>query len=130
MAENERESTDELMAFHLATGKTNRAVAKLCDVSESTIYRRLRESDFQKMIAKARSSMIEKTAGRLAHYTITAANTLFKLLKHKNAMIRLSAARTILLLGGTYHEAGQTEGRLLDLEEVLNEQKSRPTQKS
>ena len=89
-------SKREQVALHLASGATVRATAAKCGVSERTVHGWLKEPDFAGLVDDLRRQMLERGMAVLMANTTRASRTLAKLLEHKNARIRLSAAKALL----------------------------------
>lgn len=106
MAENGRKKEKTLnpakrelrVIWLLAAGNPIAEVAILTGVSERTIYRRLREPEFQAALIEAREVMVDQAIGDLASSTGKATQTLKELLDSKNERVRLMAADRIIML--------------------------------
>ena len=93
--------------------------ARAADVSESTVYRRLRTPDFRKSISDARAEMVAQAVGRLSAASVEAADTLRALLSSEMDFARLAAARSILELGSRLREHEDLVSRIERLEARL-----------
>ena len=58
MAGNGRKNADQALMLALACGATVESAARKASVSESTIYRRLKDPGFQRELAKLQSEMV------------------------------------------------------------------------
>ena len=116
MKANGRKSADEAIIVALAGGRTVQAAARVAGVAESTIYRRLRETEFRRRVTETRAEFTARALGNLAAASTAAAGTLRRLLKAKSEAVRLSAARSILELGTKLRDSVELEQRILALE--------------
>lgn len=124
MTASGRKSADSLLITALAAGGTVEASARAAGVSETTVYRRLREPAFRQQVADARDEMVTRAIARLSATSTLAADTLRDLLKAKAETVRLGAARAILELGGRLREQEDLAERVRALEERLTEKES------
>ena len=116
MKANGRKSADEAIIVALAGGRTVQAAARVAGVAESTIYRRLRETEFRRRVTETRAEFTARALGNLAAASTAAAGTLRRLLKAESEAVRLSAARSILELGTKLRDSVELEQRILALE--------------
>ena len=114
-----RKGADSGLVAALACGATVEAAAKTANVSETTVYRRLRESEFRQRVAEARDEMVSRAVARLSATSTLAADTLRELLKARSETVRLGAARTVLELGMKLRETEDLAARIAALEETL-----------
>jgi hypothetical protein len=109
----------------LAGGSTVEAAAQLCDVSESTIYRRLRDSAFRRRVSQARQAMLERAIGHLAEGSVEASIGLRNLaVRSKDERVQLGAARAILALGVRVRENAELVEELAELRRLVEELQS------
>ncbi len=120
------EDGPDLLAVELARGSNVRDAAKACDVSESTVHRRLRDPGFKRQVSELRGRMVDEAAGRLSEATIQAVDRLVTLLKSGSDSIALSAARAIVENMVNLRKTTELEERILTLEEKLSSQGQRP----
>jgi hypothetical protein len=113
-----RANADEALIAHLAGGATVGAAAKLCEVSERTVGRRLADPGFRKRLAEARATMLNRALGHLSQGAAEASVTLRKLLRSEDAKVRPGAARSILEAVGKLQESVDVEDRLAALEAI------------
>lgn len=104
MAGGDRSKADSALVAALAAGSTTKDAAKTAGVSESTIYRRLREPEFRGAVSEARRVMIEQAVGALSDASSAAVTTLKGLLEADAETVKLGAARAILELGARLRE--------------------------
>ena len=124
MSEIGRRKGDSGLVAALAAGATVRDAAQSAGVSERTAHRRLEEAAFARRVATARSEMLSRAVGTLAHASTAAATALALLLKADSETVRLGAARSILELAAKLHETEQLEQRIAQLEEQMEGQRS------
>jgi hypothetical protein len=111
-----RENADDLLIANLAGGATVTASAKLCDLSERTVGRRLADPVFRQRLAEARAAMLCRALDHLSRGAAEASVTLRKLLRSDDAKVQLGAARSILEAVGRLQESVDLEERIATLE--------------
>jgi hypothetical protein len=120
MSRRGRRNADQVLAMSLACGATIEAAAKSTGLSEATVYRRLKDPDFQKQLQDIRVDMVQRTAGMLSASAMEAVKTLLSLQQMAvPAAVRLGAARAILEIGIKIREAANLEQRLANLEQQM-----------
>jgi hypothetical protein len=120
MATKKKQRPDQRLLLVLACGATAEGAARQCDVSESTVYRRLRDPEFQRQIQTLRAEMVERTAATLTAAGSESVKTLVTLQQPANpAAVRLGAAKAVLDSGIRLREVANLEQRLAALEEQL-----------
>ncbi len=117
-----RKTIDDRLLLTLACGASVETAARTVGVSESTVYRRLKDAAFQKRLQAMRADMVERTSGMLTASGGEFVKTLLALLKENiPAAVRLGAARAGLELGMKIREITDLEQRIAALEEVLGD---------
>jgi hypothetical protein len=117
MAAQDKRNLDERLLLALACGATVEAAARSLDISEATIYRRLRAPAFRRRLQDLRADMVQRTAGTLTAAAGEAVKTLLALQKEAiPPAVRLGAARAIIELGLKVRAATEIEQRLAALE--------------
>jgi hypothetical protein len=117
MADKQRKKNDHALLMVLACGATVEAAAKQVNLSDRTIYRRLKDPVFKRQLAQVRADMVQRTAGTLTAAAAECVRTLVTLLNPQEpGPVRLAAARAVLELGIKFREAADIEQRLIDLE--------------
>src|SRR4029077_506123 len=81
MPQRGRRNTDALLLMALACGATIANAATSAGISQATVYRRLREPDFQRELNKTKSEMVRRTADMLTAAGGEAVKALLALLK-------------------------------------------------
>ena len=112
-----RKGGDAVLVAELAGGATVADAARAAGLSESTAYRRLRDDRFKRRVAEARAEMLRRAVAKLTGASVKAVETLEALLTDDMAFARLSAARSILELGGKLREQLDLAERVAVLEE-------------
>jgi hypothetical protein len=107
----------------LASGKTVEVAAKESGVTARTVHRRLSQPEFRKAVDDLRGQFIERAAATLAESSTSAATALQRLLKDKNAKVKLQAARAILELATKLRTNVSIEARVRALEEARDNRK-------
>jgi HEAT repeat protein len=117
MSDKFRKKNDHQLLMVLACGATVEAAAKQVDLTDRTIYRRLKDPDFKRRLVEVRAQMVQRAAATLTAAASEAVKTLVGLLNSQEpAPVRLGAARAILEIGIKMREVADLEQRVLDLE--------------
>lgn len=119
MEQDETLGSDDKLILLLATGSSITDAAAACDVSRTTVWRRMRSSTFRSKVQEYRTILSSEAAGKLMFYSADASEELFKLLKDESAAIRLRAAGTIVVLGMKIRVLDDYGQRLKIIEERL-----------
>lgn len=120
MSQQGRRRADDNLVLALACGATVENAARQAGVSEMTVYRRLREPDFQAKITAQKHEMVERTANMLTAAALESVKTLLDLQgKSQPASVRHSAARTIIEFGVKLRENAELFARVAALEQQL-----------
>ena len=119
MADTSAETSDsgrffELLAMHVASGKTIRAAADLCGCSERQGYRISATPEFRQRVSEIRSAAIDASVGEITSATTLAVRTLVALLDDPHSA--LGAAKAILSNVAPLSELGELRQRLDKLE--------------
>ncbi len=115
-----RKKNDDALVLALACGATVEAAARQCDLSERTVYKRLKEPEFQQRVKQVRSDMVRRSAGLLSAASGEAVRTLLALMKESAPpSVRLGAARAILELGMKIGELAALEAEVRELEQQI-----------
>lgn len=121
MAHQGRRRADDGLILALACGATVENAARQAGVSEMTVFRRLREPEFQAKIKATKQEMVERTARMLSAAALESVKTLLDLQnKNQPASVRHSAARTIIEFGVKLRENAELFERVAALEAQLN----------
>jgi hypothetical protein len=102
----------------LACGATNEVAATKAGVGVSTVYRRLREPDFQSRLSDRRYEIALRTADMMTASSQEAVKTLMRLMGTNNPpSVQLGAARALLEHGVKWRDSTWLEKRVRDLEQ-------------
>jgi hypothetical protein len=113
----QRKKNEDALLLALACGATVETAAKQCDLTERTVYRRLKEPAFKARLQEIRTDMVRRSAGMLTAAAGEAVRTLLALQKEAvPPAVRLGAARAILELGIKVREIADLEARIAALE--------------
>ncbi len=120
MAESQRKKNEDALLLALACGATVETAAKQCQVSDRTVYRRMKDADFRTRLQDVRAEMVRRAAGMLTAAAGEAVRTLLSLQKESvSPAVRLGAARAVLELGMKLREVADLETRIAALEAQL-----------
>jgi type II secretory pathway component PulF len=121
MPQTGRRNVDHNLLTALACGATVEAAARSAGISESTVYRRLRQPAFSQRLQEVRADMVQRTSAMLTASGMEAVKTLLALQQASTpASVRLGAARAILEIGLKVREVADLERRLSALEQQLS----------
>ena len=118
-----RRSADETLAANLAAGRTIAESARAADVSESTIYRRLRCPTFAARVRELRGAMVASALGKLTEGMTSAASALTALVGNRNPDMRFRSAVKVIELALRVREQAEIEERLAAVERALRGEK-------
>jgi hypothetical protein len=105
------------LAAALAGGATVKAAAAKARVSERSVYRALKNKNFQRRVRLYRAQIRDRVAGQLADACDQAIQTLVALLKwNVPATARLGAAKAVLEHTARVAETVELEARVAELE--------------
>lgn len=114
-----RRSADEVLAAHIAAGRTIAESATAAGVGESTAYRRLKCPAFAARVRELRAGMVGAALGKLTEGMTAASDVLVGLLKNKNPETRFRAAAKVIELALRVREQTEVEERLAAVERAL-----------
>jgi hypothetical protein len=115
---NGRQRADDQLLMALACGATIQAAAKQSGLAERTIYKRLKQPDFQLRLRDVQTDILKRTTGALTAAATESVRTLLELQKPGvPPSTRLGAARAVLELGIKMREIVELEVRLVELEQ-------------
>jgi hypothetical protein len=117
MPQQGRRKANHVLLTALACGATVEGAANKAGVSPATVYRRLKDPEFQRELHQLRSEMVQRMAGMLAAAGGEAVKSLLALLKETGpAAVRLGAARSVIELAVKLREVAELEPRIAALE--------------
>jgi hypothetical protein len=117
----ELEPGQERAIIALLSEPTLRAAASSADISETTLWRWLRDPDFKDAYRKARSDALTQATARLQTLTGAAVEALAEIVGNERVSphVRLSAASKILEMAYKAAEINELQARLEKLEAHL-----------
>jgi len=110
-----------LLALELAAGNTVAEAAATVGVSERTVYRQLKKTDFREKVRQLKDTILDGATSRMGHRMNKAVDTLYTMLDDENSSIRIRASRAIIGLGLKMRDAVDTNERLNEVERELAE---------
>jgi hypothetical protein len=115
------EPGQERAIIALLSEPTLRAAASSANISETTLWRWLRDPDFKDAYRKARSDALAQATARLQTLTGAAVEALAEIVGNENVgpHVRLSAASKILEMAYKAAEIDELQARLEELEAHL-----------
>jgi hypothetical protein len=117
VADTHRKKNEDALLLALACGATVEAAARQCELSDRTVYRRLKDPAFRSRLQAVRADMVQRAAGMLTAAAGEAVRTLLALQKESAPpAVRLGAARAVLELGLKLREVADLEQRIAALE--------------
>src|SRR5262245_37057435 len=118
MPQKGRQHADTVLLTALACGATRESAARQAGVSETTVFRRLRDPEFCGRLKDLRAEMVERTASMLTAASMESVRTLIELQKPSQpGAVRLGAAKAVLEIGLKLRELNEVEQRLTALEQ-------------
>ena len=126
MKANGRKKSYERAALALLEHPTVAEAARSVDVSETTLYRWMNETEFRDVYRAARREVVRHSVARLQRACRTAVDTLQAVMEsgESPASSRVTAARAVLEMAFKAVELEDIEERLAALEERLPKQRS------
>jgi hypothetical protein len=120
MTQKGRRNVDETLILALSCGSTIENAARQAGVVDRTVYRRLRDPEFQAKLRAARTDMVERTAAMLTAAAFESVKTLLKLQSdtHTKA-VQLGAAKAVLEYGVKLRENSDLMIRVAAIEAQL-----------
>ena len=125
MATEAADRKNELIISSLISTTSVRAAAKVCGVSETQIYARLRDPAFKKQYDDARREMLEQSTAYVQGIVGEALQKMYEIMNDENAapQIQLKAAEAIVRNSIKLTEQNDIIGQIAELmAAVFNEQ--------
>ena len=120
MPQQGKRQADLQLLTALACGATVEQAAAKTKLSESTVYRRLKDPAFLQRLQALKAEMVQRAAAMLTAAAMESVKTLLELQKSTNTgAVRLGAARSVLEMGVKLREVADLERRIVALEEQL-----------
>jgi hypothetical protein len=119
--EPEVETSDEILARRLAVNPNRAKAAQALNISKRTVYRRLLDPAFRRLVARYRGVALDAVGAYLTRLNLPAAVELRKLLRDPDPHVRLRAAATIFQATVNVREHAEFDERLQAVEARVNE---------
>ena len=105
----------------LACGATVEAAASKAGISVRTVYNRLQDPEFNRLLKKTRSDIVERTTAMMTGSGGEAVKTVLTVMMREQvpANVRVAAARVMLEMGHRYREAYDLAERVAAIEAQL-----------
>jgi transposase len=110
---------EDMAVLILAMGGTIELASQQAGVHRKTIQRWMKDPEFEGKVRKARGTLFDQAAGKLANLADQAIDTLEELLSARKDTVRLAAARTILGAGPKWRESTDLAGEIQRILEIL-----------
>ena len=108
----------EILAVHVAGGKTIRQAAGIVGISEATAYGFSSSDEFKQAVSRLRTEAVNAAVGSLSDSASEAVDTLRSLLEATNEpSVRLNAAKAILANLKPLSEANELRARIDAIEQ-------------
>jgi hypothetical protein len=119
MQQNETLEKDTTLALALASGTSIADAATKIGVCRQTVYRKLEEPDFARLVCEFRDKLIAVALGRIADNLTRAADALAGLLDSSEPHIRIRAARALFSMGVRLRDSLDLTARMRAVETEL-----------
>jgi hypothetical protein len=125
-----RKDCESVLVLCLANGLGIAVAAERATVSQTTVYRRLRDPRFRQWIAETRTRLFDEAVGRLAAASAKASDVLISLLDSADEKVRLQASTKIIENWPKLREAGELSEKVRELEVLLKGREYGPPSES
>jgi HEAT repeat protein len=119
MAGRNRANARDIVAGHLAAGRTFVEAAQAAGVNDRTVRRWWEETAFRHRVCELRTAAVERSLGRLSDAMTAAADELRELLSAESENVRLGAARSLIELGVKLRDSVELTERVAALEGMM-----------
>ena len=119
MEQNETLEKDTVLALAIASGTSIADAAVKVGVGRTTIYRKLENPDFVRLVCEFRDKLIAVALGRIADNLTRAADALAGLLDSPEPHIRIRAARALFSMGIRLRDSIDLTARVRTVETEL-----------
>jgi hypothetical protein len=116
MEQNGTPEKDSLLALALASGVSIADAATQAEVGRTTIYRKLENPEFRRLVAEYRDRLIATSLGRIADNLTRGAEVLAQMLDSPKEAMRIRAARTLISLGMKLRDSVDLTMRMREVE--------------
>ena len=113
---------DEVIVAELLNSVSIRAAAKKLGLQEKTIYKRMKQPEFDKLYANARKEVVEQATARLQNFANQAVSCLALVMSKQEyaPQVRINAADAILRYCLKFSEKADITDRIDKLEAALD----------
>jgi AcrR family transcriptional regulator len=119
MEQNETLEKDTVLALAIASGTSIADAAAKVGVGRTTVYRKLENPDFARLVCEFRDKLIAVALGRIADSLTRAADALAALLDAPEPHIRIRAARSLFSMGIRLRDSVDLTARMRMVEAEL-----------
>jgi hypothetical protein len=116
MSQNVTLEKDSLFALALASGTSITDAAAQAEIDRRTIYRKLDDPAFRRLVAEYRDRLIGTALGRIADNLTRGADVLVQMLDAPEPHIRIRAARALFSLGMKLRDSVDLTTRMREVE--------------
>jgi hypothetical protein len=116
MEQNGTLEKDSTLALALASGVSIADAAAQADVGRTTVYRKLENPNFRRLVAEYRDRLIATALGRIADNLTRGADVLAQMLDSPEPHIRIRAARALFSLGIKLRDSVDLTMRMREVE--------------
>lgn len=116
---------DSLLAIAIASGTSISDVAAQADIDRSTVYRKLENPEFKRLVAEYRDRLIATALGRIADNMTRGADVLAQMLDCPKEHLRMRAARQLISLGLRMRDSVDLTTRMREVEVELARRQGR-----
>jgi hypothetical protein len=132
MIEKDRSGKTHILATALAGNSTIAEAAKLAGLSEPTVYRRLRDPQFQTLVRRIRGMNLSRSVGLAIKHSVDAVQILISIMNNPSDgdQARIVAAKIILdfaMKGYQHLDLGEQLKELIKRAEAVQNQAPKPT---
>lgn len=120
MPTDKRRKAEDAVLLALACGATVENVARQCNLSERTIYKRLNDPVYKERLQEIRNDMVSRTAAAMTAAGMESLRTLLELQKKEYpAATRRAAARDVLEIGIKMREDADLADKVQALQQAV-----------
>jgi AcrR family transcriptional regulator len=116
MEHNGTPEKDAILALALASGVSIADAAAQADVGRTTVYRKLENPEFRRLVAEYRDRLIATALGRIADNLTRSADVLAQMLDSPKEYIRIRAARALFSVGMKLRDSVDLTTRMREVE--------------
>ena len=110
---------DSLLAIALASGASISDVAAQANIDRSTVYRKLEDPQFCRLVSEFRDRVIATALGRITDNLLRGADALAAMLDSPKEHLRIRAARALFSLAVKLRDSVDLTARVREVEAVV-----------